>query len=168
MIAALRFADFIDAMTRIISQIAAALLLGLVGLIFFNVTGRYVFGNAPIWMQELEWHLLVPVAMLGVVVLMLEKGHVRVDMLYEKMSLRLKHWIDFISMVLGGIIAVLLIKYSYGFVDNSFSLLEGSPDPGGLPGRWVLKGFLPFAFALLALQCTANGIRAFDAIRGKD
>lgn len=165
MTAALRFADFIDAMTRIISQIAAALLLALVGLIFFNVAGRYVFGNAPIWMQELEWHLLVPVAMLGVVVLMLEKGHVRVDMLYEKMSPKLRHWIDFTSMVLGAAMAVLLIKYSYGFVENSFSLFEGSPDPGGLPGRWVLKAFLPIAFALLALQCAANAVRTLDAIR---
>ena len=165
MTVALRFADFIDAMTRVISHIAAALLLGLVGLIFFNVAGRYVFGNAPVWMQELEWHLLVPVAMLGIIVLMMEKGHVRVDMLYEKMSPKLRHWIDFLSMALGGIMAVLLIKYSYGFVENSISLLEGSPDPGGLPGRWVLKGFLPFAFALLALQCAANAIRALDAIR---
>ena len=116
-------------------------------------------------MQELEWHLLVPVAMLGIVVLMFEKGHVRVDMLYEKMSPRLQHWIDFTSMVLGAAVALLLIKYSYGFVENSVSLLEGSPDPGGLPGRWVLKAFLPIAFALLALQCAANAVRALDAIR---
>ena len=103
--------------------------------------------------------------MLGIVVLMLEKGHVRVDMLYEKMSLKLRHYVDFISMMLGAIMAVLLIKYSYGFVENSVSLFEGSPDPGGLPGRWVLKGFLPIAFALLALQCAANAVRALDAIR---
>lgn len=164
MTAALRFADFIDAMTRVISQIASALLLGLVALIFFNVAGRYVLGNAPIWMQELEWYLLVPVALLGIVVLMLEKGHVRVDMLYDKMSPRLRHGVDFISMALGAVIAVLLIKYSFGFVENAFSLLEGSPDPGGLPGRWALKGFLPVAFALLALQCAANAIRSLDAI----
>ncbi|WP_051587778.1 TRAP transporter small permease subunit [Actibacterium mucosum] len=168
MTAALRFADFIDAMTRLISHIASVLLLALVALVFCNVAGRYVIGNAPVWMQELEWHLLVPTAMLGIVVLMLEKGHVRVDMLYDKMSPKARHWIDFVSMVLGAAVALLLIRYSTGFVENSFSLLEGSPDPGGLPGRWALKGFLPIAFALLALQCAANAIRSLNAIRSTD
>jgi len=168
MIAALRFADFVDAMTRLIGHVASMLLIALVALIFCNVAGRYVIGNAPVWMQELEWYLLVPVAMLGIVVLMLEKGHVRVDILYDKMSPKTRHWIDFISMVLGTAVALLLIKYSAGFVENSFSLLEGSPDPGGLPGRWALKGFLPVAFALLALQCAANAIRSLHAIRSTE
>jgi len=168
MTAALRFADFVDAMTRLLSHIASFLLLALVALIFCNVAGRYVIGNAPVWMQELEWHLLVPVAMLGIIVLMLEKGHVRVDMFYDKMSPKAREWIDFISMLLGACVALLLIKYSTGFVENAFSLLEGSPDPGGLPGRWALKGFLPVAFALLALQCVANAVRSLHAIRSAE
>lgn len=162
---ALRIADLIDGMTRIISRIASALLLFMVGLVFFNVAGRYVFGNATVWMQELEWHLLVPVALLGIIVLMLENGHVRVDMVYDKLGARARHWIDLVSMLLGAVVSLLFIKYSAGFVDSSFSLFEGSPDPGGLPGRWLLKAFIPFAFGLLALQCIANAIRHGAALR---
>nr|WP_319383579.1 TRAP transporter small permease subunit [uncultured Roseibium sp.] len=161
----LKFADLIDGMTRIISRVASALLLFMVGLVFFNVAGRYVFGNATVWMQELEWHLLVPIALLGIIVLMRENGHVRVDMVYDKLGTRTRRWIDLVSMLLGAAVSVLFIKYSMGFVDSSFSLLEGSPDPGGLPGRWLLKGFIPFAFGLLALQCLANAARHAASLR---
>ena len=155
----LKLADAIDGLTRLIGQIATALLIGLVALVFFNVAGRYVIGNAPVWMQELEWHLLLPIALLGITVLMQEKGHVRVDMLYDRFSVRTRSLIDMVSMLLGVMISVLFIKYSMGFVDSAFSVREGSPDPGGLPGRWLLKGFIPVAFGLLALQCLANAIR---------
>ena len=163
--AALKFADFVDGITRIFSKIASVLLLALIALVFSNVAGRYVFGNPPIWMQELEWHLLVPISLLGIIVLLLENGHVRVDMIYERVSPKAKCWIDLISMSCGAAVALLFIKYSYGFVNNSFSVFEGSPDPGGLSGRWVLKGFIPVAFLFVALQCLANAVRQVEKLK---
>lgn len=156
---ALRFADGIDRLTEFLGRLAAVILLGMIALVAFNVIGRYVIGTAPVWMQELEWHLLSPIALLGIVVLMKEGGHVRVDMLYERLSPRLRAGIDLISMICGVAVACLLIKYSLGYVDSSYSIREGSPDPGGLPARWLLKSCLLAGFALLALQCLANALR---------
>lgn len=155
----LRFASRVDRLTTMLGHAASALLLAMIALVAFNVVGRYVIGTAPVWMQELEWHLMPPIALLGVVVLMKEGGHVRVDMLYDKFSLRARTIVDLLAMLCGAAISLLLIKYTLGFFDSSFSLLEGSPDPGGLPGRWVLKGFLMVGFGLLALQCLANAGR---------
>lgn len=172
---ALRLADLIDRITRAAGKLAAALLLALVALVFFNVAGRYVLDagpewmqgfSSPVWMQELEWHLMLPVALLGISVLMLENGHVRVDMVYDKLSPRTRSLLDLISMLIGVVIAVLFIKYSLGFVDSAFSIREGSPDPGGLPGRWLLKGMIPVCFGLFALQCAANAVRHAAALRG--
>lgn len=165
---ALRVADAIDRLTRIFGIIAAAALLGLVALVFFNVAGRYVVGTSPVWMQEFEWHLLLPIALLGMSVLMQENGHVRVDMLYERFSPRVQQALDLVSMLIGAGIALLFIKYSMGFVESAFSIREGSPDPGGLPGRWLLKGMIPFAFGLLALQCLANAIRHASTLAGHE
>ena len=121
----------------------AALLLLLVLLVFYNVVSRYLFGGSPVWLQESEWHLLVPIVLLGIVVLMRENGHVRVDMLYERFTRRTRHVIDLISMLIGATIALLFIRYAYGFVESAWALGEGSPDPGGLPGRYWLKSLLP-------------------------
>ena len=155
----LRLADAISAFTRYCSILATAILLGMIALVFYNVFGRYVIGGSPIWMQELEWHLMVPVALIGVSILILEQGHVRVDMLYGRFPEKVRHFIDFVSMLLGVVVAILFIKYSQGFLQSSWSVYEGSPDPGGLPGRYILKTLMPVCFALLALQCLANAIR---------
>jgi TRAP-type mannitol/chloroaromatic compound transport system permease small subunit len=37
-------------------------------------------------------------------------------------------------------------------VQQSYSIGETSPDPGGIPLRWAVKGLIPLGFALLALQ----------------
>ncbi|MFY0691736.1 MAG: TRAP transporter small permease subunit [Paracoccaceae bacterium] len=162
---ALAFADTVDRITRFSSQLAAALLLALVALIFFNVFGRYVVGGSPVWAQELEWHLMAPIALLGITVLMLEKGHVRVDMLFERLPERGQKLLDMISMLFGATIAILFIKYSFGFVDSAWSLREGSPDPGGLPARYVVKAMIPVCFGLFALQCLANAVRHAASLR---
>lgn len=160
----LALADGVDAVTRLFGKLATALLLALIALVAWNVGGRYLGGGGSVALQELEWHLLGPIALLGVSVLMLEKGHVRVDMVYNRLSERAQQTLDFVSMLCGGVIAILFIKYSVGFVDSSWSLLEGSADPGGLPARYLLKATIPIGFALFALQCAANAVRHLDAI----
>ena len=135
---------------------------------FFNVFGRYVVGASPVWAQELEWHVMAPVALLGITVLMLEKGHVRVDMLFERLPPRMQHMLDLFSMLCGAIIAIMFIRYSAGFVESAWSIGEGSPDPGGLPARYVVKAMIPVAFALFALQCLANAVRHADALRNPE
>lgn len=166
MLLALKVADAIDALTRAVAKLAAALLLVLVALVFFNVFGRYIIGASPVWLQELEWHVMAPIALLGITVLMLEGGHVRVDMLYDRLSERAQHSLDLVSMLVGVMISILFIKYSQGFVDSAWSIREGSPDPGGLPARYVVKAMIPVAFALFGLQCAANAIRHLAALRG--
>lgn len=46
------------------------------------------------------------------------------------------------------------------YVGQSYSLQEGSPDPGGLPMRYLLKAFIPFGFGLLVLQGVADIMRS--------
>ncbi len=162
---ALAIADAIDGVTKWASRLASALLLALIALVFFNVFGRYVVGGSSVALQELEWHLMAPIALLGITVLMLERGHVRVDMLYDKLPPRAQHALDLFTMICGVEMAVLIIKYSTGFVDNAWSIREGSPDPGGLPARYVVKAMLPVGFALFGLQCAANAIRHAAALR---
>ena len=165
MSALLRVADLVDAITRGAGRLAAALLLVLIALVFHNALGRYAFGGSAVWAQELEWHLLLVCALIGVTVLMLEHGHVRVDMLYERLPERVRHAFDAVSMLLGAAVALMLIRYSIGFVDSAWSTREGSPDPGGLPGRYLLKTAVPVLLGLLAAQCLANAVRHVAALR---
>jgi len=46
----------------------------------------------------------------------------------------------------------LIITTTWPFIYQSYIHLEGSPDPGGLPYRWILKASIPLGFTLLLLQ----------------
>ena len=48
---------------------------------------------------------------------------------------------------------------------QSYEMMEGSPDPGGLPYRYLLKIFLPLGFGLLMIQGVANLMQAVLQIK---
>jgi TRAP-type mannitol/chloroaromatic compound transport system permease small subunit len=60
----------------------------------------------------------------------------------------------------------MVITTSWKFTLNSFAIMEGSPDPGGIPFRFLLKGCLPVGFSLLLLQGISLGIHSLLQILG--
>jgi TRAP-type mannitol/chloroaromatic compound transport system permease small subunit len=59
-----------------------------------------------------------------------------------------------------------VISTSWKFVGNSFSMLEGSPDPGGIPYRFIVKGTMTVGYALLLLQGISMGLNALLQVLG--
>jgi TRAP-type mannitol/chloroaromatic compound transport system permease small subunit len=49
---------------------------------------------------------------------------------------------------------------SWHFVVRAFVVGEGSPDPGGIPYRFIVKGLIPVGFSLLLLQGLSMGIHS--------
>ncbi|MEE8143922.1 MAG: TRAP transporter small permease subunit, partial [Kiloniellales bacterium] len=133
--------------------------LVLVLLVAFNVILRYAFRLGPVALQELEWHLMSPIALVGMSYALRHGDHVRVDIFFDRFSRTLQEWIDLTASVVTVVIAVIIFKLSLGFVDQAYSIGEGSPDPGGLPHRFLLRAFIPLGFALLGVQALANAIR---------
>jgi TRAP-type mannitol/chloroaromatic compound transport system permease small subunit len=154
-----RFADRIEQVIDRIGRLAAWLGLALVLFVAYDVLGRYVLGGASVAMQELEWHLLPPIALIGMSYTMCHREHVRVDVFYEKFPPRIRIAIDLFAALLTAVIALLIIKLSLNYVWQSYRINEGSPDPGGLPYRFILKGFIPAGFALLFVQAVAQCIK---------
>lgn len=55
--------------------------------------------------------------------------------------------------------ALIMLQLSLPFVMQAWNTGEGSPNPGGIPFRSVLKGFIPLGFALLAMQGFARTLK---------
>jgi len=161
-----RFADLIELAIDRIGRLAAWLGFALVLLVAYDVLGRYVFGGASVATQELEWHMLPPIALIGMSYTMRHQEHVRVDVFYEKFPPRLRIVIDLFSALLTAAIAILIIKLSLNYVWESYRIGESSPDPGGLPYRFILKAFIPIGFTLLFLQALAQCIKSALALGG--
>lgn len=163
-----RAAALVAAVDRAVDGIGRAaswLTLAIVVLMAVNVLLRYAFSIGSVWAQELEWHLLAPLVLFGMTYALNKGEHVRVDVFYARYSLRGQAAVDLLSALLAVAIAALMVRYSIGYVMQSYSIDEISSDPGGLTHRWVLKALIPIGFALFGLQAAAQGVRAWLRLR---
>ena len=95
-----------------------------------------------------------------------QDAHVRVDIFYENFSARGKAWVN----LLGSLILLLpfcayLIHASWDYAQNSWMLLEGSREAGGLPLVFLLKTLVPLMPALLMLQGIATICHSLITLR---
>lgn len=152
---------FVDLTGRATSWLA----LVIVVLMAVNVLLRYLFSEGSVWAQELEWHLLPPLILFGMSYAMLHGEHVRVDVLYAGFSERRKLLVDLLSTFLCIAVSAAVIWLSFQYVQQAWVIDEGSPDPGGLPHRWIIKSLIPLGFFILILQCVASALGTIEKLR---
>ncbi len=143
-----RIEAFIDAVGRV----TLYLVLAMIALVAINVLLRYSLSLGTVWAQELEWHLLAAVILFGMSYALQRGDNVRVDVFYANFTPRAKFVVNIVSGLLTLAISMVMIKLSLGYVGQSWAIDETSPDPGGIPMRWAVKGLIPLGFVLLALQ----------------
>jgi TRAP-type mannitol/chloroaromatic compound transport system permease small subunit len=154
-----RLADGIDWFIDLVGRTIAWLALVVAIVMGINVFLRYGFSLGWIWAQEMEWHLLVPLTLIGMSYALRHGEHVRVDVLFTNFSDRAKDAVNVISALLAMIFSALVIWLSLAYVAQSWAMREGSPNPGGLEALYLIKGLIPLGFALLFLQSLAQAIQ---------
>lgn len=142
----------IEALIDAVGRATLYLTLVMIGLVAVNVLLRYSLSFGSVWSQELEWHLLATIILLGMSYALQRGENVRVDVFYANFTPRAKFIVNLASGVLTLAIALLFIKLSASYVAQSWAIGETSADPGGIPWRWAVKGLIPLGFGLLALQ----------------
>lgn len=155
----LRLVLGLEGAVKLSGVLAAWLCLVLVLLVAGDVFARYLFKTGAVWAQELQWHLISPIALFGMSYALFSGEQVRVDVLFERFSPRLQQIVEVIGGLLMIVLGVLLVVLSWNWVGMSYARGEGSPNPGGLPARYILKAFIPLGFGLLALQGLAHALR---------
>ena len=163
----LKVENLINGFSELLGKIAGFLFILLLLNVFYDVIMRYLFNDVSIGMQEMEWHLFAAIFMLAIPYTLRHDGHVRVDLIYERLSAKKKAWMDlFGTLVL--LIPFTLIVFWYGidFAFNAFELGEKSGDPGGLTHRWIIKAIIPFAFFSIFISGIGLVLKSINTIRG--
>ncbi len=155
----------IDRFTDVVGACTSWIALVIVLLMATNVVLRYSFSIGTVWAQELEWHLLVPLILFGMSYGLRHGEHVRVDIVYSRFSARNRLIVDLVSALLTAAVSVLIIWLSLHYVGQSYVIDEGSPDPGGIPHRFIIKALIPVGFALLLVQAAANALGVLEGLR---
>ena len=158
----------IDAANRVAGQVAGWMATALVLFTVYDVLMRYVFKAGSVAIQETEWHLFSANFLLAAGWTLLNQGHVRVDMLYQRFGSRTKAGIDLVGSLLFCVpYCILIIWAAWPFVADSWMLNEGSPDPGGLPARYIIKTIIPVSFGLLGLQALSQAAKNLLVLTGQ-
>ena len=132
-----------------------------------NALARYGLGRSSNAWLEIQWYLFGAIILLAAGYTLKHNGHVRIDVIYGRLSARTQAWIDLLGSLLFLLpLCGLLTWLAWpGFVD-SFVSGETSPDAGGLI-RWPVRLLIPLGFALLGLQGVAEIIKRIAFLRGK-
>lgn len=134
---------------KMVSWLTALLVL----VICYDVVMRYVFNSSSVAIYELEWHIFSLIFLLGAAYALKHDRHVRVDVFYSSYPERIQAWVNLVGTLLLLLpLCWVLIAEGSDFVANSYRLSESSPDPGGLPARYIIKAAIPIGFILLFIQ----------------
>ena len=119
-------------------------------------------------LEELQWHLYAVALMVGLSYGVTTDSHIRVDLLHQRFSPRLKAWVEIIGILflLLPFIAI-LFHHSLDWLADSYRLNESSSNPTGLPYRWLIKAVIPVSLGLLFIAALARLLRAWSWLGAK-
>lgn len=149
----------IESFIDMIGKATAWVALFMISLVAVNVILRYSLSLGSVWAQELEWHLLAALILLGMSHSLQRGDNVRVDLFYANYTRRMKFVVDVVSVLLITLVALLFVYLSFAYVAQSYDINELSPDPGGIPYRWIVKSLIPVGYGLLVLQSLGQLMR---------
>ena len=150
---------------RVVSWLTALLVL----VICYDVVMRYLFNTTSIAIYELEWHIFALIFLLGAAYALKHNRHVRVDVFYSRFSNKTQAWINLVGTILLLLpLCLILITEGIDFVGNSLRLSESSPDPGGLPARYLIKMAIPIGFSLLLIQALSLAFKSILELKAPD
>lgn len=167
----LGIAKAIDQCSKLVGSLAGIglVLMVLVGL--FNVFSRFIdkyLGTSlsSNSLLELQWYLFSFVFLLAGAYVLSQDEHVRVDLLYGKLSQKKKAIINLLGTLFFLIpFCIIILWVAVPWFTLSFNTSEMSSDPGGLI-RWPVKLLLPVAIGLLLLQAIAELFKAIGVLKG--
>ena len=159
-------AALIDRLIAAIGRAVMWLALVVVLLQFAVVVLRYAFGIGSIWLSESVVYAHAAVFMLAAAWTLQANGHVRVDVFYADASPRAKALVDLLGALLLLLPFMAVIAwFALPYVARSWTVLERSREASGLPLVYLLKTVIPAFALLMALQGTAQAIRAAVTLR---
>lgn len=153
----LNMAAVLDRMARAACMVAVLLLVVAVLTI---VVLRYGFGIGYIGLQDFASYAFAVFLALSVPVCLAQGGHVRVEVISERMGPGYLKIADAVALVLFLIPAFGLLIWAYWpEISYAWQIREASIETGGLPGLYLVKTTLPIAAGLTIVQGIAAVLR---------
>ena len=156
----------VDKISTFVGHCFSWLVIGLTGLIGFEVFSRYVLNNPHAWAFDAQMMLYGTMFMMAGAYTLAKNGHVRGDILYGFLKPRTQAIFDLILYVVFFIPGVIALAYAgYGFAADSWRILEHSSITADGPPIYPFKTIIPLAGVFLLLQGIVEIMRCVVCIQ---
>lgn len=164
-----KLASTIDNINEQVGRAVSWLNLALMLLVCIDVITRYLFNETAAWVNELEWHLFALVFLLGAGYTLKHDKHVRVDLFFSNFSAKDQALVNLVGSLLFLIPwSAILCYFAIGYGLDSWQTGEKSPDPGGLPMRYIVKFAIVLGMLLLMLQGISTFLHSLLILKQKE
>ncbi len=163
------FVKIIDSLSDWVGIFSAWLIIPLVGALVFEVAARYIFNAPTVWAYDMSYMLCGTLFMMGVAYTLRHKGHVRVDIFFQKLSPRGKSILDSCMYLLAFFpLVIIFLWWGIDYALDSWRIQETAWLSSWRPPLYHFKTVIPIAAFLMILQGMAEFIRQVHfAVRGK-
>ncbi|MFQ5997249.1 MAG: TRAP transporter small permease subunit [Dehalococcoidales bacterium] len=150
-------------------KLAAFLVIPLILAVVYEVTSRYGFDRPTIWAFEIERMVGGSLFIMGFAWVLIMKAHIRVDLLYKRLSPRGKAILDVVlTLLLVFPLWLWVMPQMIEWVQTSWAIHERSSDSAWRNIIYPFKTVAPIAIFLLLLALFTTFVRDVRTIvRGK-
>jgi len=157
----------IDALSAWVGRIISFLMVPCVIVVIWEISMRYLFHRPTLWASETILFLTAYLTILGAAWTLLEKRHVKIDLVWEKLSPRGRAIADVVTFFFFALYMVMMIWASARYAMQSISIREGSGTPWN-PAVYHIKAAFTVSLVLLLLQGLSKFLRdLYFAVKGK-
>jgi TRAP-type mannitol/chloroaromatic compound transport system permease small subunit len=161
----IKIIDLIDKYVGDLSgKIFFVLIFPMVGGLTYEVVSRYVFSAPTMWAYDVTYMLYGSHFMLGATYCLYKKGHIRTDIIYEKLSPHAQGWIDalcYFFLFFPGMIYFFAAGWQEAL--HAWSILERADTSPWRPPLYPFKTVIPFAAALIIVQGVSEFLKSLHA-----
>ena len=121
----------------------------IVGLVSWQVFGRYVLNDTPTWAESLTLVLILYVALMGAAVGVRDAGHIGMESLLVLVSERVRRVLEMVIFVLVGTFGAMMLVYGWGLTSG---VIADKIPTLGISEGWHYAPLM-VSGALIALFC---------------
>ncbi len=164
--ALLKFSRAVDRLNAFVGKYVIWLILASTVISAVNAIIRKIFNMSSNAYLEVQWYLFAAAFLLASAYTLLNGEHVKIDVIYHRLSKRTQTWIDvFGFIVFLTPVCVAVLWFGIPFFLQGYRSGEMSSNAGGLI-RWPVYIMMPIGFALLLLQGWSELIKRIAFLKG--
>jgi TRAP-type mannitol/chloroaromatic compound transport system permease small subunit len=159
--------NWIDVINEWVGRVVSFLIVAMTVITVIEVILRYVFNRPTLWAWDINTMILGAFTVLTGGYVLLKEGHVAMDVIVLKLSLRIRAIIALVTSLLF-FLSITLFVWQSGIAAWESFVMREQLNSNWNPPIYPLKLLWPIGAFLLLLQGVAKFIRHFNDARSKE